>query len=282
MLAFFAVLLATSSISVSRPTSITDYYAYNQFCQDAANDPHQFAHFKASGLYQLILEHVSFEQGRQYLDLIIEQSPELLEKMDSFRKNDAIGHPNTYFYDPIGIISPTTLRYIKVASDLKLLFGSSLNGSSIIEIGGGYGGQCKIMSDLFQFKKYTIVDLPGPLALTKKFLEAQNISNVTYKTFDEVISDETFDLIISNFAYTECSSEMQEKYAREILAHSKRGYMTCSEGGKKKLESFDRLKRYGISFEESPERPSTGCCQNGEPNYVLTWKEPPEFILNNH
>ncbi|MBS0620549.1 MAG: putative sugar O-methyltransferase [Verrucomicrobia bacterium] len=271
MIALIPYLLATAGLQLEHPTSVSDYREFTEFCQRAADNSEVFASFRQSSTYQAILEHVGFECGRMYLDIILKQSPEFLDQIDRFRTNDTIGGPATYYYDETGVISPTTLRYVKVASDLKLLFGDALYDSSIIEIGGGYGGQCKILSDLCHFKKYTIVDLPGPLALIKRYLEALNIENVTLRTFDEVIEGENFDLVISNYGYTECSPSMQEKYAREILANARRGYMTCSEGGEKKVESFDRLRRHGISFFERPETPPIGFCQNGDPNYVVIW-----------
>ena len=266
MLCVIANLFA--SMAPSHPTSATDFDAYTSYCQKAADDPETFAHFKASNVYQIVTEHLSYDQGKQHLDLILEQSPEFLSRLESFRTNDSIGDPPTFYYSQTGKISPTTLHYVKIASDLSLLFGD-LNGASIVEIGGGYGGQCKIISDLYDFKKYTIVDLPGPLALTKKYLAAQGVTNVEFKTFDEVISNETFDLLISNYSYTECSAEMQEKYDREILSHSSRGYMISSEQERRKVNTFNRLRRYKIDFTVLLERPQTA---NGSlPNYTIVW-----------
>ena len=264
-----------ASITPSHPTSASDFNDYTSYCQKAAEDPEVFAHFKASGIYQIVLEHLNYDQGNQFLNLILEQSPEFLSRIESFRRNDHIGDPTVFVYPQVGKISPSTLRYIKIASDLTLLFGD-LNGASIIEIGGGYGGQCKIISDLYNFKKYTIVDLPGPLALTKKYLEAQGVKNVEYKTFDETIYDETFDLLISNYAYTECNSEMQEKYDREILSRSSKGYMISSEQGRKKTETFNRLRSYRIAFSQLPERPQTA--NSHLPNYTLIWGANPGLL----
>ena len=61
-----------------------------------------------------------------------------------FRENDRLGSPLTCDYDACGRFSPTTLRYAKVYSDLMRLF-RDLDGQRIIEIGGGYGGQCFVI-----------------------------------------------------------------------------------------------------------------------------------------
>ncbi len=268
-------LIASSLSTLSYPTSLTDYPQYDHFCYRASRDAELFARFKSDPSYRSVLEHVTCQQGREYLQAILDQAPELLEQIEAFRKNDSVGSPETCFYRETGKISPTTLRYLKVASDLNLLFGSSLDGADLIEIGGGYGGQCKIIADLFPFKSYTIVDLPGPIALTKKFLETLGVQNVIYKTFDETMDQESFDLVVSNYAYTECSDSMQEKYCKEILSRSQRGYMICTDVpglvAAHRQKALERLSRFKIPYELFPEHP----CTNPD-NYLVVWKEMPK------
>lgn len=247
---------------ITNSRRLPDFTSYREICRIAVENDSFFAEFKHNGTYRAILEHVSQEDGRKYLDVIARQSPDFLNAIDVFRKNDLIGQPVTYVYNEIGTISPTTLRYLKVASDLNLLFGS-LDQKSIIEIGGGYGGQCLILSALYKFKNYTIIDLPEPLALTKKYLERHNIHNVIYKTSDEAIQGQIFDLVISNYAHNECPQEIQKKYMREILIHSKRGYIT----GLWLENTIDFLRNNGIPCEEFPENPLTG-----PENILLVWK----------
>jgi hypothetical protein len=254
--------------TIARPTSCSDTHSYNSFCQNASENSEIFSNFRTNEVYRGILEHVSMEQGRDYLNVILQQDPEILTHLQAFKKNDSLGNPLLYSYDKTGMISPTTLRYIKVASNLMQLFGSSLDGGSIIEIGGGYGGQCRILSELVKYKNYTIVDLPGPLALTKKYLETLNVPNVTFKTFDEDLNEDFYDLVISNYAYTECTQEMQEKYDREILSRSKNGYFTCADQGSSKPDFLGRIQKFGIQYEIMDENPKTGAS-----NYCLIWKD---------
>ena len=49
-------------------------------------------------------------------------------------------------YPDVGTMSPTTIRYIKNVSDIINAFGTGMK--SIVEVGGGYGGLCKVMSSL--------------------------------------------------------------------------------------------------------------------------------------
>jgi hypothetical protein len=68
--------------------------------------------------------------------------------MERFKINDLVGSPTTYVYHRFGRISPSTLRYVKVASDLRRLFGD-LTGAKVAEIGVGYGGQLLVLDQIF-------------------------------------------------------------------------------------------------------------------------------------
>ena len=99
------------------------------------------------------------------------------------KKKKKLAHPKLLiikFFTKGCEISATTARYIKNLSDLINLFGS-LDGMRIAEIGGGYGGLCKIISDQFELDSYTLFDLPDCLDLSKKFLDNFGIDNVNTK-----------------------------------------------------------------------------------------------------
>ena len=114
--------------------SLSDDGRYVAFVRSALRDPKIFAEFKRHPDYRAILEHVSEEYGRKYLDLIVRNDAGLLGKMEQFKKNDLLGSPFLAHYPETGEISPSTLRYVYVASELRRLFGSSLGGK-IAEIG---------------------------------------------------------------------------------------------------------------------------------------------------
>ena len=116
---------------------------YLDACQHAAKSSEFFKRFKNHPAYTHVLEHVSYEEGQQYLKEI---EIDYLDKLQEIKQNDAIGKPQTYEYPSIGNISPTTIRYIKNTSDIINKFGTSFD--SIVEIGGGYGGLCKVMLSL--------------------------------------------------------------------------------------------------------------------------------------
>src|SRR3972149_9269069 len=96
---------------------------YENLCAKASQQDVVFSSFKRHPEYCGILEHLSEEIGAQYLEFIVEKYPGSISYFDKFRENDSVGDPRTYCFGIYGFFSPTTLRYIKVASDLKYKFG---------------------------------------------------------------------------------------------------------------------------------------------------------------
>ena len=209
-------------------SSISDTQKYKNACQMAALNDFYFNFFRNNSDYTEILEHVSEDQGKLYKQYLDANFPEYLSKLEKFKENDTYGSPAVFNYEGIGKISPTTLRYIKVLSDLKQLCGS-LENFNIIEIGVGYGGQCKVISDFFNIQNYYLIDLDESLNLAEKYLNKLNVKNVKVVRPNEIVSlDKKFDLIISNYAFTEISRSIQEFYLNNILLKSTHGYITCN------------------------------------------------------
>ena len=201
---------------------------YLAVCRLAAENDEIFHVFKRSRDYRKILEHVTKKQGSDYLRIVEQEDPGLLEYLSKFQKNDSLGSPiKEVFY--IGgkkiYLSPTTLRYIKVVADLKNIFGP-MDGWEIVEVGAGYGGQCKIIGDVFSLKQYTIVDHDLVVPLIKKYLEKCDVANVACLKAGDLVSGKEYDLVISNYAFSECIKKIQDFYIDKILNNAKRGYIT--------------------------------------------------------
>lgn len=205
-------------------TSISDTDGYRQVCLKAATDDAAYKVFKQDGEYRKILEHVNREEGELYLKAILNKNTVDLSKIDQFKRNDTEGNPiMETFQGPFGTISTTTLRYIHILSDLIALFGS-LDGKSIVEIGGGYGGMCKILCGYFQIGEYHIYDLKEPVALQKRYL--REVPHVFFHPVDDGIdSAESHDLLISTWALDELDMEVQQSYLKSVLSKSKHGYI---------------------------------------------------------
>lgn len=130
---------------------VSDQKVFTELCTKAACQDKSFSQFKRDPFFTLFAENTSVEEGLVCLELIRARYPDLLSHMEQFRQNDDLGSPITASFDTIGSISPTTLMYMKILGELRKEFGD-LENMRIIEIGGGYGGQCKIISDLFSFR----------------------------------------------------------------------------------------------------------------------------------
>lgn len=246
-----------------------NYQNYLKVCHDAATDESVFKTFKSNPSYNVVLEHVSLLQGRGYLLEISKELPRLLSHVKKFATNDHIGSPRTYHMKEIGIdMSPTTLRYIKVLADLINIFGV-IDNMRVVEIGVGYGGQCKIISDITELTSYTLVDLPEVLSLATKYLGVFGVKNVIAKNPEDDMDDE-YDLCISNYAFTEIDRHYQDIYAEKIIKHSTQGYITCNFFGQRGGDgamSKDEIYALRPNGKFIPEKPLTA-----PNNIIYTWK----------
>ncbi len=208
-------------------TSLSDNQAYPQVCIQASNDYRIFNNFRNHPIYNQILEHVSEEQGSEYLQLISKDA-EILASINDFRPNDNYGGPIMYEYPEIGMISPSTLRYIKVLVDLKDYFQTADN-LNICEIGIGYGGQCRVINAFYKPATYCLVDIQPALSLAQRFLDNYILhSTLAYKTMNE-LGQRKYDLVLSNYAFTELPRTIQDIYLSKVVLNSKRGYITYNE-----------------------------------------------------
>lgn len=206
-------------------TSLTDNGEYPEFCDRASVDNSEFENFRTNPIYNAALEHDSQEQGYEYLELA-KKLDGFDRYIEEFKKNERIGNPETFEYDGIGKIAPTTLRYIRILSDLEREF-QSLDNFRICEIGVGYGGLCRIIDSYFQVESYCLVDLPPVLKLAQKYLSHFPMrTQIITQTAEDLNPEAEYDLVISNYAFTEIRREFQEVYLKNIVLRAKRGYIT--------------------------------------------------------
>lgn len=208
-----------------KQTSISDNSEYKECCKLFVSDDTEFENFKQHPHYTKILEHATRDQAEECIPLIVNAGVDL-ERLDILRTNDDQGSPTLEDYTDARFnqISPSTIRYMKIVGDMLDIY-SSLDGFDIVEIGVGYGGQCKLLNDYFKINSYDLVDLPEVLELTKKYLDKYDYSDVN--AWDQE-SEKEYDLVISNYAITECDREIQEFYIENIVKKSKHGYITCN------------------------------------------------------
>ena len=229
-----------------------------------------FDNFKRIYGYRVILEHVSKDQGYEYLEILKSRDDGILEGgLDTVLVSDEIGNPIKHGYEGFHIpLSPTTLRYLKVTSDLQIMFGDQLG--DVAEIGCGYGGQTLVNDQLLNVRIAKLFDLPVVTELIDKYLNAHLLRGA-YNT--AVINQEKvseYDLVISNYAFSELPKKLQLSYIEKVLSKSKMGYLTMNSGlGGPRAEgklSLGELRELLPKFEIFEEQPITH-----DYNYIIAW-----------
>ena len=209
--------------------SISDDGRYAVFCDRAARSPRAFRSFRRHPDYVPILEHVTRELGQAYLEVLRRWAPHVVERIEDFKVNDLVGEPITHVYEGIGRINPTTLRYLKVASDLQACFDWT-ETTSVAEIGVGYGGQLLCADRLLPFGSWTMFDLPPVLRLASRYLERHLLRGSYRATTLNQSPRATFDLVVSNYAFSELPAVVQLAYIGKIVRRSAAGYLTMNSG----------------------------------------------------
>jgi putative sugar O-methyltransferase len=236
-----------------------------------------FSKFKTFEDFTQILEHTSVEFGKKYLSIVLERYSleEVRKILNNVSINDKLGNPqihNYIFKEQNIAISPSTLYYTKIWSDIISLFGDTKN-LSIVEIGGGYGGQCLVAKHFSGFLDWTIYDLPEVNLLQNKYLNSNKVDNFYLyhtPTNDSNIShNKKYDLLISNYAFSELNRDVQEEYLFKVIKNCKNGYMIMNFGWNlPNLLTVEDLKKQIPNLLIVEEEPKTG-----PNNCLIYWKE---------
>jgi hypothetical protein len=218
--------------------------------------------FKSNPEYRGILEHVSKEQGKEYLECILTQTSITIDEIGEFCVlNDAIGNPKKEKYDGYNLnvlVSPTSLRYI-FHTHLILTYMKTLKhiNADVIELGCGYGGLCL---SLYHFAKkydvhinsYKMCDLIDIIQLQKIYLNsvnsALNVEFVDANSFGANIKCENM-FLISNYCFSEISKEKQDSYRQILFPKISHGFMAWN---------FIPVYNFGFTNQVEPEIPNTG------------------------
>lgn len=248
-----------------------NFEKFMQACEKISQNEEEFLNFKRNPDYFEILEHIDNNVGSYIYKQLLFKDNDLVSKENliNFCSKDIIGNP-VYLLNIEEIkVSPTTLRYIKVLSDIRKYF--SLNEKNIIEIGAGYGGQAKILIDYYKTAKYDCVDLPQTHDLIKKYLNDYDINLYQQKT----IPDKTWELCISNYAFSECPIEVQEDYFNKIILNSKFGYFTMNHisslfgvNSYSKEQFLEKLASNNFKYTIKEEDPKTA-----KDNYIILYEK---------
>ena len=126
------------------------------------------------------------------------------------------------------ITSATCLKYINNSLNITLLFSKKVLKFQTVEVGAGYGGDCKILNDhckLYYNKyihNYFIFDLKSKLNLINQFLANFNYSFIN-TSLNKIKIDQN-SIFISNAALSEMWGADLKKYIK-LLKKCKKGYL---------------------------------------------------------
>ena len=247
--------------------------SYNEVCEWSIINDFVFSNFKKHPQYKKVLEHVTQEQGQEYLIEIKKTKTINVEYAKNIlAKNDIIGNPDIFDYKNDGKYSPTTLRYGKVTSDIidKFKICKEKSPITIVEIGSGYGGQCLLLDQFINIKSYTLIDTSSALKLAKKYLE-RHVTNckLQFYTLNEIDSLES-DILISNYAFSELCKDLQDAYLKKIIYNSRCGYITYNHITDQSFNTYtadEFLNVLPFPAHKNTEKPLTH-----PNNVIITWE----------
>src|SRR4051794_12957134 len=110
-------------------TSFSDADEYRQFCRRAAEDDALFASFREHSAFRFVVMNELPYAGLDCWQLLGQRGFDF-SFFDRIRDLDEVGQANRIEYEHAGAVAPQTMRYVKVLSDLELLFGS-LDGKTV-------------------------------------------------------------------------------------------------------------------------------------------------------
>lgn len=201
---------------------------YREICLKASLDEEYFRNFRRIKGYSNIVEFSNKALGKLFYNHI-KSSNCRLQNIDDFALLDEIGNPYRFTYEEKKCYSPTLLRYIAIADHIDKLFQLS-DVKSIVEIGAGFGGQCYVLSKIHPFKNYSIYDLPEACALTNKVMNVLGLNVVQYiHDLSSKQHEAPIDLVISNYAFSECDIDLQMDYISKVIAKAQRGYIIYNQ-----------------------------------------------------
>jgi hypothetical protein len=252
--------------------SDSDSTTYTSFVASAIAGEKGLKTFRKNYRYRLILEHVDFILGFEYLHRLTPATLDFYRDNSPLINLSKIGSPRTFYYPKLGWVSPTVIRYLYVNQNIQELVGSA-SIQKVAEIGIGFGGQFAVTARSLNATEFSMYDLPVVLELAEKTLErAELISSSFTKKSINPVEREIYDLVISNYAFSELPEAVQRDYIAKMLGASRCGYITMNSGrsnisgrstGKMSLLEITELLPPCEILEEDP--------KTGPDNYIIVW-----------
>lgn len=156
--------------------------------------------------------------------------------------------------DVIGGVSFAEARYEAIADRFEVLFGP-MDGWTVLEVGGGYGGQARVLFERWAIYQYVIADLVVAQQLQSVYLAERG------RRLGALMVGSP-DFAFSNYALSEIEAKQQTRLAR-IMATAPRGYITWNgwtvDDGLQKDELQALIPGSVWIPEEPASRPENAC-----------------------
>jgi len=264
-----------SSKRSGKPQSLSELDDYLTLCELAATHDEYFKKFRSCRSYRAILENVDGLAGEKLRMAIHSYGRSIEEFRHLWHSN--IGNPYTFRVRGVGKISPTELRYSKILCELEALFGS-LDDFKVTEIGVGFGGQGGQILNSFKVSEYEFVDLVEPLQLVKRYLREIEAPGVVRMTSPDQLLDDKRDLVISNYAYSELTRELQEQYFEKVINQSARGFVIYNHITPDEFHTMT-AKEFAARIQGAEVIPENPISHRG--NVLVVWGHRTELPIDN-
>ena len=211
------------------------------------NDPEKLKDFRKYGEVREMCECFNQSQGNGYREHLLKEYNHIYTTNLIDISESPIGNP---VVDQYGF-SPNTEHHLLKAAQIRSVFGD-MTADSIVEIGGGYGGLCRILLDAFNLKSYDIIDVPAMIRLQQYFLEkslpSEAFKKITFINAFEISENfsKTWDLCISTIALSEQKKEIQMFYIDRIIKNSNAVYLINNvifNGNLKREEFINKISQ---------------------------------------
>lgn len=255
---------------------------YLNAVKEAARCKEKFNNLKKNSAITNIFEHLSEELGKEMATHVEDNYPHSINQdfINRFKINDNLGNAfKVELSKNFKEVSPSTMRYLKTYLEIKKYCLDSMEDSKIVEIGSGYGGLCTVISQYENYQNYTLIDLPELLELSEAYLRETSCKadKIKYKTSTRALLEipdscqSDIDLVIACYSISVIDKDMQSLYIKNILRHSKHGYIIYNDIGKtfnlENMDSNEFIKELSKYFEVKtmPETLATGN------NIIIYW-----------
>jgi hypothetical protein len=271
--------LATTG-TAGRDGSVSGTMAWPDACALFANGTSDGRGFRRERAVREVVETLAPSDGRHHAKRIRALAPELL--MDSrVRRVDAWGDPVRWPGLLLGtpaIFSPTMLRYLSHALWLRD-HALVRRGGTIVEIGVGFGGLAA-MNAIVSEAHTVLVDLPPVTQAALRMLGETGLGE--FAAYSDKIDPAGDFCVVSNYAFTELTSELQDHYIDRYLRASTSGMIVSnanvfsrSIGGRDNHGLVSALQAAGIPAKLDHDSELLGPSDHLGGVTLVTWKRDP-------